>query len=725
MTARRRLASIVPAPAVPAAFVFAALVVLAAAPALLGQPIPQAASQPDQQRSHWNAATATDFPGKPPILLGAAWYPEQWPESRWDKDLALMEAAHITVVRVGEFAWSAMEPSEGHYDFVWLDHAIADAARHHICVVLGTPTAAPPDWLTTKYPQTLRVDENGGRAEHGNRQQFSFIDPTYRRFAHDIAEQMALHFGHNPNVVGWQLDNEYAEADFGPSARRQFHAWLGKKYGTIANLNQQWATAYWSQTYDNFDEIPVRASGENPALLLDWKRFVSETWKSYSVNQISAIRPHADPRQYITTNTMGWFDGFDEYTVNSVLDVAAWDDYIDSDTYDYLGNGALHDLARGYKMKDFWVMETEPAFVNWRSTNVPLKKGQVRDMAWQAIGHGANTVEYWQWRAAPNGQEEYHGTLVGADGTPKPVYYPIQQVGEEFAKAGPALAGTTPHSQVALVNDFDSRWAIDFQRHSAAFDPVAEMMAFYYPLRTQAQAVDVISINTPLDGYKLVELPALNVISQSIADRLMAYVRQGGQLLLGPRSGMKKEDDGLQPERQPGPLVSFLGGRVDQFYALDYDVPLSGDLGSGTANIWAEQLSVQSPDTKVLLTYGKSNGWLDDQPAVITRQVGKGSITYVGARLNSTLMDHLTARLLQKADVQPIVPNAPDGVEVCRRSGHDPSGADKSVLILINHNTAPERVSLPSPMHDLIGDQGSLSSVDLPPYGVAVLEEQK
>ena len=664
---------------------------------------------------------ATNYPDKPPLLLGAAWYPEQWPESQWEKDLSLMEAAHLDVVRVGEFAWSSMEPSEGHYDFGWLDRAIALAAKHHICVVLGTPTAAPPAWLTTKYPETLRVDENGHRAEHGNRQQFSFTDPQYRQFAHDIAEQMAIRFGHNPNVVGWQLDNEYAEPDFGPSARQQFHEWLRKKYGTIANLNHHWATAYWSQTYDNFDEIPVRQDNENPALLLEWKRFVSDTWKSYSENQISAIRSHADPRQFITTNTMGWFDGFNEYTVHSVLDIAAWDDYIDSDHFDYIANGATHDLTRGYKNKDFWVMETEPAFVNWRRTNTPLQKGQIRDMAWQAIGHGAETVEYWQWRSAPNGQEEYHGVLVGANGTPVPVYDEIRQTGEEFAKAGPEIVGTSPHSEVALVNDYDSRWAITFQRHSANFDPVGEMIAFYRPLREQSQAVDMISINAPFDSYKVVELPGLNVISQATADRLMAYVRNGGHLLLGPRTGMKDEYNALQPERQPGPLAGFLGGRVDQFYALDYDVPVTGDFGSGTANIWAEQLSVQSPETKVVMRYGKSNGWLDDQPAIITRNVGKGSITYVGAWLDADTLSKLTAHLLDEAGVKPILPDVPAGVEVCRRSG-----AGKSVLILINHNTADEHVSLPTSMRDLIGAQSSaVRAIDLPGYGVAVLEAEK
>jgi beta-galactosidase len=663
---------------------------------------------------------ATNYPDKPPLLLGAAWYPEQWPESRWDQDLTLMEAAHINLVRVAEFAWSTMEPSEGHYEFDWLDRAIALAAKHHICVVLGTPTAAPPAWLTTKYPETLRWDENGRRDEHGNRQQFSFTDPKYRQFAHNIAEQMAIHFGPNPNVVGWQLDNEYANPSFDPTAKEQFHRWLEKKYGTVAELNRRWATAYWAQTYDQFDEIPAREDGENPALLLDWKRFVSDTWKNYSENQVSAIRPHADPRQFITTNTMGWFDGFNEYTVHSVLDIAAWDDYIDSDKYDYISNGATHDLTRGYKNKNFWVMETEPAFVNWRRTNTPLLKGQVRDMAWQAIGHGAETVEYWQWRSAPNGQEEYHGVLVGADGTPVPVYDEIKQIGEEFAKAGSALAGTSPHSEVALVNDYPSRWAISFQPHSANFDPVAEMLAFYRPLREQSQSVDVIDIDAPLDGYKVVELPGLNVISQTHADRLMEYVRNGGHLLLGPRSAMKDKFNALQPERQPGPLAAFLGGRVDQFYALDDQVPLTGDLGSGTASIWAEQLSTQSPDTTVVERYGKSNGWLDGQPAVLTRKVGKGRITYVGAWLDTALLNDLTTGLLEEAGVQPILPGVPKGVEVCRRSGQA-----KSVLILINHNTDSAHVSLPEPMRDLIGAQSTaVNAVDLPPIGVAVLTKE-
>jgi beta-galactosidase len=661
------------------------------------------------------------LPPTPSLWLGTAWYPEQWPEARWNADLDLMQKAGIRFVRIGEFAWSTLEPTEGDYHLGWLERAINDAGQHGIYTVVGTPSAAPPAWLTQKYPETLRIEHDGRLAQHGNRQQFNWDNPKYRELARDIASRMAQRVGHNPYVIGWQIDNEYANVSFDPQTRGDFQAWLKHRYGTLDNMNTRWTTSYWSQTYSNWNQIPIEENKGNPGLLLSWKRFVSDTWRSYQKNQLDVIRQYADPGQFITTNMMGWFQGYNHYTVAQDLDLASWDDYIGEGHLNAFVNGSTDDLTRGFKQKNFWVMETEPAFVNWRPTNTPLKKGQVRDMAWQAIGHGAETVEYWQWRSAPNGQEEYHGVLVGADGTPVPVYYEVKQAAEEFAKAGPQIAGTSPHSEVALVNDYDSRWAIDFQRHSAAFDPVAEMLAFYRPLREQSQAVDVISINADLSPYKVVELPALNVMSQSMADHLMAYVRSGGHLLLGPRTGMKDEFNALQPERQPGPLAGFLGGRVDQFYAVDTNIPVSGELGSGTANIWAEQLQVQSPDTKVLMRYGKSNGWLDDQPAVITRPVGKGSITYVGAWLDGGTLDRLTARLLDEAGVKAIIPNVPESVEVCRRSGHG-----KSVLILINHNTREEDVTLPSPMRDLIGRQGAaVASVHLPGYGVAVLEAVK
>ena len=426
------------------------------------------------------------------LMLGTAWYPEQWPESRWDDDLTLMQQAGIRMVRVGEFAWSRMEPSEGHYDLDWLDHAVTAAAKHGIYTVVGTPTAAPPAWLTQKYPETLRVDEEGHRAEHGNRQQFNFANPKYREFARKIAEQMAKRFGHNPWVLGWQIDNEYSDISFDPDTKAQFQQWLKARYGTLDNLNTRWTTSYWSETIFDWSQIPIQTKEGNPGLLLAWKRFVSDTWRSYQKNQLDAIRANSDSRQFITTNTMGWYDGFDHYVVEKDLDLAAWDDYVGQGHLDPARNGFAHDLTRGFKNKNFWVMETQPGSVNWAPVNNSLDKGEVRAMAWHAVGHGADVVSYWQWRSALNGQEQYHGTLVGADGTPVPLYAEAQQIGREFAKAEPALAGTSVKSEVAILHSYDSRWAIDWQRHNKNYDPAAELVSYYRPLRAVSQSIDVV-----------------------------------------------------------------------------------------------------------------------------------------------------------------------------------------------------------------------------------------
>jgi len=655
------------------------------------------------------------------LLLGTAWYPEQWPEQRWETDLSLMEQAHIHVVRVGEFAWSTMEPAEGQFKFGWLDRAISLAAKHHIAVVLGTPTAAPPAWLTAKYPETLRVDEDGKRAEHGNRQQFSFSDPLYRRLAAQIAERMAEHFGHNRNVLGWQLDNELAAPSFDASSKREFHRWLQQKYGAIGELNRRWTTSYWSQTYDNFDEVPVHSKGENPALLLDWKRFVTDTWVSYLQVQIDAIRPKVSPGQFITTNTMHWNEGFDHYLLHKHLDIAAWDDYFPDGHLDPLLNAADHDLVRGYKQRNFWVMETQPAFVNWGAVNSPLPRGVTREMAWQAIGHGADAVLYWQWRSALNGQEQYHGTMLGADGLPVPVYGEIQQVGAEFDRVGGALLESTPKAQVAILQSYDSHWAIDFQRHSQKFDYVTQVTDVYRALKPIAQTVDIVSPDADLSRYKVVFAPALNVMSNSVAKNLIEYCENGGHLVLGPRSGMKDSDDSLQVERQPGPLAAVLGGNVDQFYALEKPVPvddLTASSGNvhGMATVWAETLVPVAADTSVLLRYGKTaGGWFDGQAAAISRPVGKGLMIYVGATLDSDLMKMFVGQVLDDAGVAPILDGLPQDVELMQRV--KPSG--DRVWILINHGINSEHIDLKHDLKDLLTGQKE-RFLDLLPHGVAV-----
>ena len=654
----------------------------------------------------------------PPLLLGTAWYPEQWPESRWEQDLQLMESAGIRMARVGEFAWSRMEPAEGRFDLDWLERAIALGAKHKIVFVLGTPTAAPPAWLTQRYPDTLKTETNGQKATHGARQQFSFTSARYRQFCRRIAEEMAKRFGHNPHVAGWQIDNEYGEVSWDDVTRSQFQQWLRAKYKTLDSLNQHWTTQYWSETYTDWNQVPLATPGNNPGLMLEFRRFVTDTYKAYQHDQVAAIRANADVRQFITSNFMGWYDSFNHYVLSEELDLASWDDYVGRGHVRVFENAALHDLTRGLKRKNFWVMETQPGFVNWAPVNNALDRGEVREMAWQAIGHGADTVSYWQWRSALSGQEQYHGTLVGADGTPVPLYEEVAQIGREFALAGEALAGTSPVSEVAILHSYDSRWAIDNQRHNDNFDTAALVLSYYAPLRALAQQMDVVDPMAPLAQYKLVVAPGLNVLPEGMAKHLAEYAQQGGHLVLGPRSGMKDEWNALHVARQPGPLVPLFGGRVEQFYALDEEAPVAGAWGSGKAKIWGEQLRAVEPGAETIMTWGSSNGWLDNQPAVLSRRVGKGRITYIGAWLDDALMRGASEWMLRTSNVQPALGTVPDGVEVCRRTG-----PGKEVFVLINHTKAPQRIALERPMQALFGASRQ-SELTLVPRGVEVLRAQ-
>ena len=647
----------------------------------------------------------------PPLLLGAAWYPEQWPESRWEADLELMQKAHIHLVRVGEFAWDRMEPEEGRYDLGWLERAIDLAGKHGIYVVLGTPNKRPPEWMIQKYPEVLETPE-GYRSPNAAPGSFNFSSEKYRQFIRAIDEQLAMRFGHNPFVIAWQLGNEIASPSYDDGTRKAFQAWLKERYGTLDELNQRWHTDYHSSMYTDWSQIPLGSDTGYPALLINWRRFVTDTWRSFEKNEVDAIRRYADPRQHITTNLMGWNDRFNQYEVMKELDFAAWDDPLGKrgDFYDPVENGARNDLARSLKRRNFWVMET--------TFGSNIAKGEMRAAIWADIGHGADTVSYWQWRDALNGNEEYHrGQIVNADGTPAPIYEEMAQTGSEFDKAAHALAGTSVHADVAIVYSYDSRWALQWQRNGKEppINPVEELLSYYRPLHELGNTIDIVSPKDDLAQYKLVVAPGMQLITAADAANLKRYVENGGNLVLGERSGMLDDDGSRWPELQPGPLRSMLGGSVAQYFALPKPVPVSGEWGNAEAKSYAEQLQANDPDTRVLMRFGKYNGWLDGQPAVITRKVGKGSITYFGVWMNAEAMKSAASWMMDSSDTTPELPSVPKGVEVQRRTG-----ASKDVLILENLSTTPQTFTLPSVRWNVLSGE-TVNSVTLPVYGVAVL----
>lgn len=662
------------------------------------------------------------------LFLGAAWYPEQWPEAQWDHDLQLMQDAHMNVVRVGEFAWSTMEPREGVYELDWLERAIELAAKHHIAVVIGTPTDAPPAWMTTKYPDVLGMNADGHWREHGGRRQFNYASERYRQFCAQIVAQLARRFGHNPNVIGWQIGNEYTDESFDPTTRALYQQYLRAKFGSLAKLNRAWVADCGPQRFTDWSQVPLDPAGGGPGQLLEHKHFVTAVWRRFQKNQIDVLRPLVAQSQFITTNIGGlaWSDNWDHYAMTADLDLASWDDYVGQGHLDAAKNAMLNDFVRGWKRQNFWVMETEPASVNWAPINNALWPGETRALAWQAIGHGADAVLYWQWRDALNGQEQYHGAIAGPDGKPLPVYHEIARLGRDLEATRKALEGTSPHAKIAILHDYDSRWAIDFQPFTTQYDQQQVMLRFYTPLQQIAEhggdAVDIVDPHVaPLERYKLLVAPGLNVISTQMAEKLLTYVRNGGHLLLGPRSGMKDENNALNTQRQPGPLVDALGGRVEQYYAIDSAIGIAGT--HNAADVWAESLSTSSPDVAVVLRYGLGNGWLEGKPAMIRREVGKGSITYLGTLPDAALMSDLLSTVAKDAGAVGalVLADLPSGIELCVRGGHS-----RRVLVLINHGNSPKTVHLKGSYRTLISSGAATrggDSITLPAQDVVVLQQ--
>ena len=540
----------------------------------------------------------------------------------------------------------------------------------------------------------------------------------YRELARKIAEQLAKRFGHNPYVLGWQIDNEYSDISFDPDTKSQFQQWLKARYGTLDNLNARWTTSYWSETIFDWSQVPIQTQYGNPGLLLAWKRFVSDTWRSYQKNQLEVIRANSDPRQFITTNTMGWFDGFDHYVVEKDLDLASWDDYVGQGHLDPAKNGFAHDLTRGFKGKNFWVMETQPGSVNWAP-------GQQLARQRRSPGDGL----------ARRGTRRGRGQLLAVAQRAEWPGGISRHAGGSGRNARALICGSAADWPGVRQGGSGAGWNVgQIRSRDAAFlrQPLGHRLAAsQQELRSQrqnwsattgrcgrsCQSIDVVEPVAPLSQYKLVVAPGLNVLSDAAAKNLIDYVRGGGHLVLGQRSAMKDEDNGLQPQRQPGPLADLLGGRVEQYYALLDPVAIEGKFGSGQSKLWAELLSANDKDTEVLETYGKSNGWLDGKPAAITRKVGKGRITYIGAWLDGSAMNAAAKWMADVSGVKPALGTVPDGVEVYPRYG------DHGVVyILVNLSKAEQTVALPSAMTDVL-EGGSKQSVKLPVYGVAVLSK--
>ena len=443
--------------------------------------------------------------------LGVCYYPEHWPEAWWERDAERMAEVGIKFVRIGEFAWSKLEPTPGDLRFDWLVRSMDVLGRHGLKVIFGTPTATPPRWMVDKHPDMLAVDKNGQTRGFGSRRHYDFSHLGYRDESARITRLLADALGDHPALAGWQTDNEYGchgtTYSYSPAAKFGFQNWLQEKYGTVDALNQAWGNVFWSMEYNRFDQVELPnllVTEAAPAHDMDFRRYASDQVAAFNKTQYNILKARR-PDLPVIHNFMSRYSEFDHYDVAETLDIASWDSYplghlAVSDESDEIkrqymrqgdpDNGAFHhDLYRTVGHGRMWIMEQQPGPVNWAQFNPDPLPGMPRLWAWEAFSHGAEVVSYFRWRQAPFGQEQMHAGLLRPDSEPAPAYHDAMQVAQELKAIG--IEGSATKGRVAIVFDYQSEWAWDIQPQTKGFSHGAHVRALYAAFRKHGVDIEI------------------------------------------------------------------------------------------------------------------------------------------------------------------------------------------------------------------------------------------
>jgi beta-galactosidase len=667
-------------------------------------------------------------PRSRPVRLGVAYYPEQWPEERWPVDARMMAEAGVGVVRMGEFAWSTLEPERGAFEFGWLDRALSLMAANAIDVVLGTPTAAPPGWLIAEHPDILRIDGEGRVFPFGHRRCYCPNNATYREESGRIVAALAERYGPDERIGAWQIDNEFGERCYCPRCEAAFRRWLEERYGSLEQLNASWGTAFWSHTYRSWDHIPLPAGGDvplpegfmnaspSPGHALDYRRFASDSFVRYQRLQIEEIRRYSDLP--ITHNMRSFrFKELDFQKLAGDLDFLAWDNYpLLNGTDGWLEPALNCDAIRGLKDVPFWVMEQQVGPLGWETIRTP-RRGQMRLHTYQMLAHGAETVCYFRWRSARFGTEQHWYGVLDHDGGPNRRFRELTELAQELRRMDRVLAGMVPTAQAAVVYDYDARFALEIQPTNPGLAHVDALRAHYGALKRHGLGVDVLAPTADLSSYALVVAPSLYVVDEQVAAALRAYVEGGGLLVLGPRSGFKDRTNAVPDRPLPAwldelaglevsDIASFLDGRV---------VPLEHVESGAAAEFsgWFEELSLKTAQA----VYRYRDHDFAGSTAIAVNAVGAGRVVYIGGVATKETLADLYAWLAREAGLDAFA--APDDVEVITLRK-----AESGTKLMFLLNYADEERTIPisgdrtSHLDGVLGKRSLL----LAPFGVALLE---
>lgn len=585
------------------------------------------------------------------IWYGGDYNPDQWPEEVWDDDVRLMKKAGVNLVSVGIFSWAKVETSEGVYDFDWLDRIIDKLGEAGIAVDLASATASPPMWLTQAHPEVLWKDYRGDVCQPGARQHWRPTSPVFREYALKLCHAMAEHYKGNPYVVAWHVSNEYGchnRFDYSEDAEHAFQQWCEERYGTIDAVNDAWGTAFWAQRMNDFSEIvPPRFIGDgnfmNPGKLLDFKRFSSDALKAFYIAERDVLA-EITPNLPLTTNFMVSASG-------SVLDYDDWGDEVDfvsNDHYFIPGEAHLDELAfsaslvDGIARKDPWfLMEHSTSAVNWREINYRKEPGQLVRDSLAHVAMGADAVCYFQWRQSKAGAEKFHSAMVPHAGEDSAVFRDVCELGADLNKLSDEgiLGSRLAKSRVAVVFDYESEWATE---HTATptqhVHHVDEPLAWFRALADQGVTADVVPVRGAWDGYEMVVLPSVYLLSEETTRRVRDYVVGGGRLVVTYYTGISDEKDHVWLGGYPGSIRDVVGVRVEEFMPMGNDftgVPDRLELSNGAvAHDIADVIGSVDESATVLATF-KDNPWtgMDGVPAIVANTFGEGRSVYVGARL--------------------------------------------------------------------------------------------
>ena len=657
------------------------------------------------------------------IMHGGDYNPDQWrhmPEII-DEDMRLMKLAKCNLISVGIFAWSALEPEEGVFNFGWLDDVLDKIHKNGGYVFLATPSGARPAWMSAKYPEVLRVREDGLRNFHGARHNHCFTSPVYRQKVTIMNQKLAERYADHPAVAGWHISNEYGGSCRCGLCQQAFRDYLKNKFENIDKLNEVWATDFWSHRYNSFDQIEAPGKyGEASVdgLSIEWMRFTTHQTIDFMKTEIAPIKKLS--YKPVTANFMGTYPGLDYPKFKDILDVASWDAYprwrADDNDLDVANRIAFaHDITRGLLGKPFLLMESTPSMTNWMEVCKPKRPGMHMLASLQAVAHGADSVQYFQWRKSRNSFEKHHGAVVDHVGHENTrVFREVAQVGDVLDKLNCAGAGVK--ADVAILFDWENRWALK-SAQALRKDKSSDEVAYehYSALRKCGVNVDVIDSEYNISKYKVVVAPMLYMLKPKAAENIRSFVKNGGTFIMTNFSALVDENSLCFMGGCPGKLMDVMGVWAEENDAL-YDGEENTVIANGKEYKFTQMCDViHAQGAEIIATYGSD--YYKGMPAITKNAFGEGSAYYIAARMGADYLEGFYDGVTKDAGVNRPALNCElldDGVLISSR--------EKTVFAM-NFSQSEKLLKAGCGFTDTLTGENVGSEITLAPVSVRILKK--